>query len=520
MGSLHPAEKPKAIDLSHHLNNLSRSRHPSPLKDILKYMVQPGMISLAGGLPHPSLFPFESLHTRAYAPDSNLAPGETKHGVVDIHIPQTSASTSNIAIALQYGPGTGCSPNLVSFLREFTARVMQPAYADYEILIHSGNTDGWNKIVNLLCEFGDYILVEAHTYPSAQALWAPMGCKGAPIAMDGDGLLVEDLRRVLANWETDHPGVRRPKLLYVVPVGQNPTGSTMTFERKQAVYALCVEYDIIICEDDPYYFLQLPAYAPPASRKQESQQDEQALLASLVPSFLNLDYQGRVIRLETFSKTLGPGNRLGYFVCNPIFAERLLRATEVTTQTPSGWSQAILAELLSAWGQSGYLTWLRNLRDSYAIRRDWMCDLLAERFDLENSPVPTEGVLAFAKGHGSRADRKQLFSFVQPKAGMFLWLKLNLIGNPEYERLRAAAGPNVEAQWNEAFWMQMIEAKVLLTPGSYYTPWEGRDPSPNRRKEEGVTYFRLTFAFESHEEMRLGIDRMARTFELSWNLVA
>ena len=89
---------------------------------------------------------------------------------------------------------------------------MKPAYSDFEILLHSGNTDGWNKVVNILCEFGDYILVEEHTYPSSQAVWAPMGCKGVPISIDKDGMVPAALELVLKNWNTTHPGAKRPHL--------------------------------------------------------------------------------------------------------------------------------------------------------------------------------------------------------------------------------------------------------------------------------------------------------------------
>lgn len=109
------------------------------------------------------------------------------------------------------GPSSG-SPALASFIREFTIRVMKPGYADFSILLHSGSTDGWNKVVNILCEFGDYILVEEHTYPSSQAVWAPMGCRGVPIAIDKDGIVPESLEAVLMDWERVHPGEKRPHL--------------------------------------------------------------------------------------------------------------------------------------------------------------------------------------------------------------------------------------------------------------------------------------------------------------------
>jgi len=94
---------------------------------------------------------------------------------------------------------------------EFTKLVHQPAYSDFQILLNAGNTDAWNKVVRLLCEAGDYILCEEHTYPSAQALWIPMGIKAVPVAMDAQGMRADDLEKILANWDGNPE--RRPKLL-------------------------------------------------------------------------------------------------------------------------------------------------------------------------------------------------------------------------------------------------------------------------------------------------------------------
>jgi len=89
---------------------------------------------------------------------------------------------------------------------------MRPGYANWQVLLNSGSTDGWSKVVNLLCEPGDYIIVEEHTFPSAQALWAPIGCKGVAVKMDKDGMIPEDLERIMENWATSHPGIKRPHL--------------------------------------------------------------------------------------------------------------------------------------------------------------------------------------------------------------------------------------------------------------------------------------------------------------------
>lgn len=136
----------------------------------------------------------------------------------------------------------------------------------------------------------------------------------------------EGLDDVLGNWdEAARGGMKRPRVLYTVPVAQNPTGATMTTERKKQIYALAVKYDIIIVEDDreslsvlplrfarmlmylrnsAYYFLQCGEYEAPSSRFRASKTEtDEEFLKSLIPSYLKFDYQGRVIRIDTFSST-------------------------------------------------------------------------------------------------------------------------------------------------------------------------------------------------------------------------
>lgn len=147
---------------------------------------------------------------------------------------------------------------LRNWLHKFTQTVFEPASPSFEILLNSGNTDAWCKIVRLLCEPGDFIICEQHTYPSAQALWIPMGCQAVPVKMDSDGLLPQDLASLLESWDVTHPGTTRPHLyacffivgvtvltiirLYIVPVGSNPTGLTMPGSRKKEIYDVCVKY--------------------------------------------------------------------------------------------------------------------------------------------------------------------------------------------------------------------------------------------------------------------------------------
>ena len=332
--------KSNAIDLSHHINKLSKARLPSPLKDIVKYMNQDGMISLAGGLPHPSLFPFQEINVSAYKLSTVLnplspetTPIETEPVIVS-RDPKQCTGPITLQTALQYSGGAG-EASLTQWARDFTLGHFEPAYNNFDVLLHGGNTDAWKKVVGLLCEPEDYILCEEHTYPSAQALWAPLGCRASPVAMDARGLRADALDEIMSSWTTTHGEKPKPHVLYVVPVGSNPAGATIDGDRRKAIYDICVKHDIIVVEDDPYYFLQFPDFEIGKTFTPTGQNSLSDFINTLVPSFLKYDYQGRVIRLDTWSKTLAPGNRLGYFVANPLFTERLLRATEVENTSPS-----------------------------------------------------------------------------------------------------------------------------------------------------------------------------------------
>ncbi|KAM0746202.1 PLP-dependent transferase [Meredithblackwellia eburnea MCA 4105] len=519
------SQKPDAVDLSHHLSLLSRSRNPSPLKEMFKYLAVPGMLSLGGGLPHPSVFAIKQLGFSALQPTSPLDPAKPgfQASVDEFAVSQTKQAGSAVDLisSLQYGEATGLL-SLRQFGREFIQRVFPPAYNDWEILLNSGNTDGWSKVVDLILNPGDYLLCEEYTFASAQQYWAPMGCKGVPIKLDGQGLRADHLEETLANWDVTHPGVKRPTLMYVVTVGQNPSGGTMSEERKRQIYDVCVKYDVIICEDDPYSYLQYPDFefgkeqATPSASPVE-------FAKSLVPSFLQLDFQGRVIRLETFSKTLAPGCRLGFFVCNPLFSERLLRDTEVRSMQPSGFSQAVIAELMGHWGTEGYLQWLSSLRDNYLTRRNWLLESFAKHFDLipasSAKVVGAEGVVAFAKGKGGEIEATPLFSFVPPTGGMFVWIKMYLSANEEFKTLAKDSGvKDPEASFMELIWRRLAENKVLLSPGDYFAPWQGADKATTKDagREAGVGHFRLAFSYGSRDEMDEAINRVGQTIAASW----
>ncbi|EIN10771.1 PLP-dependent transferase [Punctularia strigosozonata HHB-11173 SS5] len=537
-----------AIDLSHHLSDLAKSRSVSPLKGLAKYLNNPDLIALAGGMPHPAYFPFSEISGEVLVPDSFALESEssstswfwrlfgagssTKERTTHQTIPKypSKATPLNLAKSLQYGTATGL-PELQEFLKEFTQKVYDPAYKNYSVLVHAGNTDGWCKAVQTLCNPGEGFLTEDWTYPSALSTARPLGLIPVPVEMDGEGMRADSLRKVLSEWdEKAHGGMKRPHVMYTVPIGQNPSGATMGAARKKAIYDVCVDFgrsytgegyhyakdrsDVIIVEDDPYYFLQEGEYVPKEQRVLQSAsftkgKEEEEYVASLAPSYLKFDTQGRVVRLETFSKTIAPGSRLGWFTCNPVFAERLERQGETSTQSPCGFGQSLITQALLTWKYDGYIRWLRGLGQEYKSRRDHFIDCLADEFQLTRTS--NHGVNAWVGCNVysasdkilSATDEKQIFgrrryfSFVPPSAGMFIWLKMDFSSHP---RLAAEGEQSLEMK----LWAALAEAGVLISPGWFFSPDGEDDASPG----QGVGHYRISFSNAQFDVMNKAVKIM------------
>lgn len=213
--------------------------------------------------------------------------------------------------------------------------------------------------------------MEQYTFASAAETAFPLGLKALAVPMDEQGLLPEAMDDLLSNWDEKARGARKPFVLYTIPTGQNPTGATQSAERRRAVYKVAQKHDIILVEDEPYYFLQMQPYVGQGAPTPPPPANHDEFIQSLVPSFLSLDTDGRVVRLESFSKVVAPGTRVGWIVASEQIVERFVRNFEVSSQNPSGISQLVLFKLLDEhWGHSGYLDWLINLRMQYTDRRD------------------------------------------------------------------------------------------------------------------------------------------------------
>jgi aromatic amino acid aminotransferase I len=370
------AGMPKAKRWDSHLSSESIARKPCTLKQAAKHLKKPGLISLGGGLPSSEVFPFAEIDIKVpqaphFSEKDTISRGQTlRIGKYDV---RDGIAEYDLSIALNYSQSTG-SAQMMRFLTEHTEIVCRPPYADWRVCQTIGSTGSLEQALRMFCDKdrGDSILTENFSFSTALETIAPLGINAFGCKIDDQGLIPEAMDELLSNWDVDaRGGARKPHVLYTVPSGQNPTGATQGVERRRALYKIAQKHDLYIIEDEPYYFLQMQPYtgasqpdAPPPSTTDE-------FVASLIPSLVSMDVDGRVMRMDSFSKVLVPGSRLGWITASEQIVERYQRHAEVASQGPGGFSQVILHKLLDeTWGHEGYLRWLMNLRMEYTKKRD------------------------------------------------------------------------------------------------------------------------------------------------------
>ncbi|KAI9500481.1 pyridoxal phosphate-dependent transferase, partial [Coemansia spiralis] len=357
------------------------------------------MINMAGGVPHPDTFPILQLQAKV-KPLGSGNEGKRPRDTIVLNKSQRCQSTESLDELLQYGAGCGVE-SYCNFLQKYTQLVHRPKYSDWGVISSCGNTDAIGKAVSLFCEAGDSILVEKWTFPGALGSFAAAKVLPVPVDMDGEGMDPDSLDRICTSWGEAHP----LRALYLVPTGQNPTGATMSFERRQKIYSVARKHNLAIIEDDPYYFLQLAPYSIGESssinKVMMAELDVQQADA-LVPSLLSLDVDGRVIRLDSFSKVLAPNLRCGWITAPTYILDKLQILNESTILQPSGLTQGVISKLLNdTWGIDGWNRHLCELRAVYTYRRN-MFVCMVDRY------------------------LSGLVEYVVPSAGMFLWMKINL----------------------------------------------------------------------------------------------
>lgn len=342
-------------------------------------------------------------------------------------------------------------------------------------------------------------------------------------------------------------------------MGHNPTGILLSLERRKALYAVCSKYDVIIVEDDPYWYLQFPSAAVeegksrsrkpnnndpmaslllhPTTTTEPSKKNKSgyAFLDSLVPSFLNVDTDGRVIRLDTFSKTVAPGCRLGWITAAPALVERYVRITETSTQQPSGFVQSVLSELVmgqqpagavrswlalrsnaeraafAGWRTDGWVRWIEGLRGEYERRMNRMCRILDEGRVWVKHATPRAAV----DSDVCVLTKTKLYDFDWPRGGMFVWVRVYLESHPLFGMPSSDGASIIDGTALSTGLMLYLTRKpflVLVSPGMIFSS------TPEVRKEIGWQYFRLCFAAESEENVDLCSQRFALGVKKYWGI--
>jgi 2-aminoadipate transaminase len=322
----------------------------SIIRELLKFTQQPDVISFAGGLPAPELFPREEAQEAACRVISEY--GEK---------------------ALQYGPTEGHMP-LRRWISERMVRYGIQADAD-NVFVTTGSQQALDLIGKLLINPGDQVLVEEPTYMGALQAWNAYQAEYAPVPIDNDGLRTELLEGALRVG---------PKFMYVLPNFQNPGGTTLSLDRRLELVRLANKYGIPIVEDDPYGALRFEGeHLPPLVALDA---DFQASAGLNGHGFM----EGNVIYLGTFSKTLAPGLRLGWVVAPVEVIDRLVMAKQGTDLQTSTFDQMLAWEML----KTGFLDeHIRTIRKVYGERRDVMIAALEKYFPDGCSWTKPEGGL-------------------------------------------------------------------------------------------------------------------------------
>ena len=313
------------------------------IRELYKWTSQPGFISFAGGNPDPATFPNQALAGIAH---KTLLEKGTQ--------------------CLQYGVSSGVLP-----LREYVAETMASEGVPTEVnnvVIMTGSQQTMDLLAKSVLNTGDTVLVESPTYVAALKIFSIYGAKVVPVEADDGGMLPESLEEKLKAGSV--------KLIYMIPNFQNPTGITLSYERRQKIMEIIKKYSVILIEDDPYGKLRYTGQS--------------------VPHMKTMDTEDQVIYLGTFSKTIAPGLRVAFAVCSEKLAQKLILAKQNNDMHTPSLNQLIVNEYC----RSGMLEpHIDECCALYSQKCTMMLQLLEKYFPKE-------------------------MRWTRPEGGMFMWSEL------------------------------------------------------------------------------------------------
>ena len=313
----------------------------SAIREIFKLLARPGMISFAGGNP------------------SNSALEPEVISALSAEVLEKYGTT-----LLQYGATDGFAP-----LRESAAEFLRTAQVNCtadNLLPVQGGSQAFDLLLKALINPGDVILCESPTFLGAIQAMREYNARLVAMPTDSEGVIVEEAERLIRE--------HHPKMMYVIPTFQNPTGITLSLERRKALAALAAKYGVVIAEDDPYRDLRYSG--------------------TPLPSIQSFDEEGWVVYMSSFSKYVAPGMRLGAAVANPT----LLRKMVIGKQSADVHSPLLIQAIIDAYLRKGLMPdHLRRICGDYKRQLDAMLDGFKYFPEGTKHTVPEGGLFVWAE---------------------------------------------------------------------------------------------------------------------------
>jgi 2-aminoadipate transaminase len=301
-----------------------KNLNPSAIREILKYAADPEVISLAAGNPAPEAFPVDDV--------ARISARILKERPVDV---------------LQYSTTEGYGPlrsRLTSYMKQ-----KHNIGRDFDnILITSGAQQIVELVAKVLCNRGDVVICEAPSFIGSLNSFRSLGGRLVGVPIESDGMDTAALERALkANPDA--------KFIYTIPNFQNPSGITMSMEKRRRLYALAREYDVVIVEDNPYGDLRFEG------------ED--------IPAIKSLDEDGRVVYAGSFSKVLAPAIRVGYTIAPAELLQKMIVCKQGEDVHTAMWSQMICEQYMATVDFEAHL---EDLRSIYRKKARLMISLVEE----------------------------------------------------------------------------------------------------------------------------------------------
>jgi 2-aminoadipate transaminase len=336
-------EAPMSLDAGQLFSERAKGFRPSEIRELLKLVDSPEIISLAGGMPDDRFFP------------------------IDRVIEASSFALKEYGKkALQYGSTEGIK-KLRNLLIERMAKEGVRDVGLENVVISTASQQGLSLVAQVFVDPGDTIIVEDPSYLGALQAFGSMQAKFCTVPLDGDGLQVDMLEEKLKELQASHV---RPKFLYTCPNFHNPAGVTLSLERRKRLIQLARDYSLLVIEDDPY--------------------GEVRFEGERLPSLLALGGMEHVVALRTFSKISFPGLRLGWIVAREDILSKIIVGKQAADLCSPTITQYIAYEFISR----GWLDeYVQIIQREYAKKKDAMIEALNQYFPAGASWTNPQGGL-------------------------------------------------------------------------------------------------------------------------------